>query len=131
MVRGSRGTGPARWSSLFLGAGRTSYPLPFPEDSRLGDLGLMLHFSPGLSQCREGGVWGLQAKLEEAGRRRTPTLAPVSWPILGRLCGMGLGGVRHLPKTSPLVTQPHIVAPVTGGDRAGLAVLAMRVTPQL
>lgn len=70
----------------------------------------MLHFSPGLSQCREGGVWGLQAKLEEAVGADP---YPVSWPILGRLWDGSWVG--HLPKTSPLVTQPHIVAPVTLG----------------
>lgn len=31
------------------------------------------------------------------------------------LCRMGLGGAGDLPKTSPLVTQPPVVASVTVG----------------
>lgn len=56
--------------------------------------------------------WGLQAELEDEGG--TGPLSQVSCPIPGGTVQDGSWG-RGLPKISPLVTQPPVVASVTRG----------------
>lgn len=72
-------------------------------------------YSPRFKWVSAGRVesWGLQAELEEEGGHTTCLWCTAQ--TLEGLCRMGLGGVRDLPKTSPLVTQPLVVASVTLG----------------
>lgn len=61
----------------------------------------------------ERGARGPGPELEEEGGHTTPV--PGLLPNPGGTVQNGLGGVGDLPKTSPLVTQPPVVAFVTLG----------------
>lgn len=91
------------------------YPLPFLEDSRLHNTWNRCHPTvPGLSECWRVAARGLQEEREEEGWAHMPCLLSPAHTLEGP-CRMGLGGVGDLPKISPLVTWPPVVASVTLG----------------